>query len=160
MAEREGSENLSGSEQIKQELFDYLKDAELGTARHLAAYHIVEDHRLHTERREFIQSLTSAESEEGRYHFNAMVLRTVMEEALLNREMNNRKATMPGYREANQFIREHFDDLGDAASSEARVKFPDDESERTYEFNRIYYSAWSRLQDDIYLGRTDEQIKE
>jgi len=158
MVEREENGDFTRSEQIRQELLDYLKDVDFGTPKYQACCDYLDyEYQMNSWRREVKVAADSSGSdpEERLFYESQMRIREI-HIALLEREIEKNRTRILGYSDAYAHIWLTFDDLGDIVYEETKAIYPNEENE----VNIHAFRKWGEILDDFKTRLIERESKE
>jgi hypothetical protein len=156
MKEQEQGEAHNGSEQVRQNLLDHLKDVEFGSIKHWAAIDYFnlgyQESLLSTQRKNL---LSVRRNQEKKMYWESEVRIREVHIALLERDIDRNKSRVPGYSKAYMYLVSSFDQLGDLSNKEALSKYPTDKEMRDQYGQSVFESIHDEISHLVY-ARQDQ----
>lgn len=139
--ERLNGEEISGSEEIKLGLIEYLKGVKVGDVKYQAFFDYFTESDLNSE---LVRMTDKKSTELNLYELSRLRIsenRIVLQEHVIEQK----NISLPGYDDAYTEVWINFDNLGAILHSEAREKYPNDENKV-----KDYASKqWDEIKDQI-----------
>jgi hypothetical protein len=156
MKEQEQGEAHSGSEQVRQNLLDHLKDVEFGSIKHWAAidyFNLSYQERVLSTQRNNV--LSAGRDPEQKMYWESEVRIRETHIAILERDIDRNKSRVPGYSKAYMYLVSSFDQLGDLSNKEALSKYPTDKEMRDQYGQSVFESIHDEISHLVY-ARQDQ----
>jgi hypothetical protein len=156
MKEQEQGEAHSGSEQVRQNLLDHLKDVEFGSIKHWAAidyFNLSYQERVLSTQRNNV--LSAGRDPEQKMYWESEVRIRETHIAILERDIDRNKSRVPGYSKAYMYLVSNFYELGVLTYREAESKYPADEEKRDLYQDGIYSKVQGEISNVIF-SRQDQ----
>jgi hypothetical protein len=154
--ERDGGEKSSGFERVKQELLVYFEGEPLGSVKHTAFFDYFSHEDYMGRWRDKIEDLSKkTESDNPAQKEEVLSLRSQIQIyefkiAGLEREIDVKSTTIPGYQKAQLFIEDMLGNLYDAIETEEEENgYPTETDEQIDTFSRIITGRYNAEVEQI-----------